>query len=174
LLVETAVAGYHLQGRLREHAFNMAPATPVNQILAMGYAYVYFSKRHPGFFLLLKNLETKEILSSKRYMMEREKSIGLISKLIQRSIEQKLFTPGDPQLIRAVLQSTAYGLAHLYITDQVGLIAEDHQNDPEFPALVLEKSLGGFLTKKGSREIAQMPKDLFAGLDEINKKESTT
>ena len=64
LLVETAIAGYVLQENYRNYALDHAGDNVLWKLLAVGYAYVHFARSHPGYFLLMKSMETDEILSS--------------------------------------------------------------------------------------------------------------
>ena len=86
LLVETAVKGYQLQKQFRDHAISRSGGSPLAKLLAIGHAYVHFSRAHSGYFLLMKNLETEEILSSKRYVAEQNSVLALVSGLIQERL----------------------------------------------------------------------------------------
>lgn len=165
LLVETALAGYVLQRRFRDHALARVDESPISQLLAIGHAYIYFSKRHPGFFLLMKALETKEMRSSKRYIRERNRSVSLISGLIRKGMEQGLFEESDPELVMTTVQSSAYGLAHLYITGQVEFVAPHHIDDLKWPGRVLRGSLGAFVSPAGREHMLRIEVDPFAELE---------
>lgn len=165
VLVETAVEGYNLQKQFRDHALALTDGSPLSMILAMGYAYVYFSRTHPGYFLLMKSLETREILSSPRYIRGRDEAVNLISSLIQQCKDNESFIDVDPDLALTSLQSTAYGLAHLYVTGQIELTAGNHVDDRELPGKILAQNMGSMLSAKGKREILKIQKNLFANLD---------
>lgn len=162
LLVETAVEGYSLQKEFRDQAFENTDGSPLSKVFALAQAYVNFSRTHPGFFLLMKNLETKEILSSKRYLSERQESLSLATGLVQECLSDGSFTNVDPQIAMTVLQSIVYGLAHLYITNQIKLIAPDSNNVHNFQEQVIVTSLESLLTKKGKREITKIANDYFS------------
>lgn len=153
LLVETAVTGYKLQRAFREFAMETSGGSPLADILAIGEAYVLFSIRRPGYFLLIKNLETNEILSSQTYLQERDLAVNRITELVQRCIEDGLFADVSVELARTVLQSTAYGLAHLYITGQIDLTAKETSRDGRFPTEVFARSLSSLLSGRGQREL---------------------
>ncbi len=156
LLVETALRGYTLQRELREQAIAATGGTPLEGIIAILEAYVLFSVQKPGFFLLIKNLETNEILSSSSYLEEREVSIKRITDLIDDCIKDGLFSETDTEIAHSVLQSAAYGLAHLYITGQIQLIASKQANDPAFSTQVFSRCLSGLLSDAGKSAFAHI------------------
>lgn len=156
LLVETALRGYRLQRELREQAIEATGGTALEGIIAILEAYVLFSVQKPGFFLLIKNLETNEILSSSSYLEERKVSIRRITNLIEDCIEDGLFSETDTEIAHSTLQSAAYGLAHLYITGQIQLIASKQADDPELPTRVFSRCLSGLLSEAGKTEFAHI------------------
>ncbi len=156
LLVETAVEGYQLQKQFRDIAFKETDSCLLSKVFALLNAYVNFSRTHPGFFLLMKNLETKEILSSTRYLTERVESLSLANGLIRNCLDDGLFVDMDPQIAMTLLQSIAYGLAHLYITDQINLIAPSRRDEGGFQEAVIVRGLDSLLSKKGKQEIAKI------------------
>ncbi len=156
LLVETAVAGYKLQRRFREVAIAESDDSPLAGILAIGEAYVFFSINSPGFFLLIKTLETKEILSSDIYVEERNRSIDRITLLIEDCVRSGLFSETDIEISRTVLQATAYGIAHLYITNQVDLIARNSSRHDWFPTNIFVHGMTSLLSENGLRELKDL------------------
>ena len=160
LLVETAIKGYELQKRFRDHALNQAQGTPLAKVLAVFYAYVHFSTEYPGYFLLMKNLETDEILSSKRYLAEQNRVLELVTSLIAECIDEGLFEPMDIQLAMTVLQSSAYGLAHLYLTGQIKRIAPESHNDPHFAEQAIQQSIRSLLSSEGQKQLQNLPRSL--------------
>lgn len=156
LLVETALRGYTLQRELREQAIEATGGTPLEGIIAILEAYVLFSVQKPGYFLLIKNLETNEILSSSSYLEEREVSIRRITDLINECIADGLFNETDTEIAHLALQSAAYGLAHLYITGQIQLIAHKKAEDPTLPTLVFSRCLAGLLSQTGKSVFAHL------------------
>ncbi len=157
LLVEVAVEGYKLQKELRDHALKRADDSPLSGVLAICLSYIYFSRIYPGFFLLIKNLVTDDIQSSRRYLAERTKTGTLISDTIQRCLDDGLFAPIDIQLAATVMNSTVYGVAHLYLVGQMDVIAPDRTDDPAFPERIIRKSLDAFLTAKGKDVLEALP-----------------
>ncbi len=157
LLVETAVEGYRLQNELRDHALKQTTNSPLSTIMAIALSYIYFSRTYPGFFLLIKNLMPEDILSSKRYLMERGVATELIMTTIARSVDDGLVEDIDPQLVGTLMNSTVYGLAHQYLIRQNEVLAPDHVDDPLFPEQIIRKSLEAFLTVKGKRELKKLP-----------------
>ena len=160
LLVETAVEGYHLQKQFRDHAFDVSDRSALTLLLAVSQAYVYFSQVHTGYFLLMKNLETEEILSSKVYRGLRDATIKVVIGLIQQCIDEGFFKEENPKFIMTSLQSTAYGLAHLYITGQISNIESNHEQDPSYADKVLLVGMDAFMTAKGKREAGRIKRDL--------------
>jgi AcrR family transcriptional regulator len=161
LLAETALEGYAVQRRFRDHALAQVDDSPISQLLAIGQAYVYFSMRHPGFFLLMKTMEPQEILSSKRYIKERSQSIAFIAGLVQKGIDLGLFSEPDHELVAAALQSTAYGLAHFIISGHIDLVARHHAEDSQFASRVLRASMAAFLSPEGRKHMRRVKVDPF-------------
>jgi len=159
LLVETAVRGYQLQRELREHAIKTTGGTPLADILAILEAYTLFSITRSGYFLLIKNLETNEILASSTYLEERSRSIKRITDLLQDCIENGLLAETDLEIAHTVLQSSAYGLAHLYITGQVELITRPDVDNSVLSTRIFTLSLGSLLSEKGKAEFAKIIKN---------------
>lgn len=153
LLVETAVKGYELQRSFRTYALEQAGDSPLSKILAIANAYFYFSRIHTGFFILMKNLETQEILSSKRYQEQREKTIILVLDLIRQCQQQGIFLKEEPKIIFTTLQSTAYGLAHSYISGQIAYNAGELSNEPGLPSIIMKHGIRAFLTKPGEKQL---------------------
>jgi len=166
LLVETAVEGYQLQREFRDRAFELCGPSPLHRAMAMVHAYIYFSRKHPGFFMLMKNLETREILDSKRYARERDLSVAIVTEIANDCVEEGLWHEMEMQLTRAMLQAAVAGLAHLYLTNTIEFVAPDHVEDPDLIGKVFELSMGGLLTSKGRRVMKGMEKDPFAHLGE--------
>ena len=156
LLVETAIEGYQLQKQFRDSAFEDTDGSPLARIFALVQAYVNFSHTHSGFFLLMKTLETEEILSSKRYLSERVESLSLANGLIGECLDNGIFVDIDPQIAMTLLQSIAYGLAHLYITEQINLTAPTRQKEEKFQEAVIVRGLDSLLSDKGKQAISKI------------------
>ncbi len=156
LLVETAIKGYKLQNQFRDHAMSRTNGSPLAKLLAIGFAYVNFSRMYPGYFLLMKNLETEEILSSKRYIAEQNHILRLVTNLIQDCVDDGAFVKIDTEFAMTVLQSSAYGLAHLYITGQIDRIASKHAHNDDFLQKVLAKSIESLLSPKGKKQLSTL------------------
>ena len=153
LLVETAIEGYQLQKQIRNYALECTNGSALSMLLAIALAYGDFSRVHPGYFLLMKNLETEEILSSKRYKKDRKETFELVLGLIRRCLDEGTFTDIEPRLALMILQSTAQGLAQLYITEQINLIYPGHADKPLLSRQVFIRILGSFLSSKGKKEL---------------------
>lgn len=162
LLVETAVEGYNLLKQFRDHAIKLTDGSILSIILAIGYSYVNFSCVHSGYFLLMKNLETEEMLSSGRYINQRREVTSLAFGLIQQCIDDKLFTDIDKEHALILLQSTAYGLAHLYITGQIKYIAGKYASNQRLTIEILVKSMNSLLSTKGKKELLKVQDKLFS------------
>lgn len=162
LLVETAVAGYEFQKAFRTHALEQCAGSPLAQLLSIGYAYVHFAKQCPGFYLLMKNLETDEILSSDRYQEQRDKGLALVRALVKECIETGLFIEIDPDLAMASMQATAFGLAHLYLGNQVAYIAPLLLGDKNLVSQIFTINVGSLLTKQGKQKIGEASRNPFA------------
>ena len=156
LLVETAIEGYKLQKQFRDKAFETTDDSPLSKVFALVNSYVNFSRSHSGFFLLMKNLETKEILSSSRYLAERVESVSLAMGLIRECRDDGTFIEVDTQIAMTLLQSIAYGLAHLYITDQINIIAPRRSDKEEFQKAVLVRGLESLLSEDGRQNISRI------------------
>ncbi|PHR91730.1 MAG: hypothetical protein COA69_11120 [Robiginitomaculum sp.] len=161
LLVETAVAGYQLQKQFRDHAFQHSDPSPLSKAFAMGYAYVHFSHECPGYFVLMKSLETDEILSSKRYQTQRDETLSLIRNLITQCIKEGLFIDTDLDLAMTTLQATAFGLAHLYLSDQMEVIARSLHKDKDLTSRVFIQAMGSMLSPKGLDHLEKTDQNPF-------------
>jgi AcrR family transcriptional regulator len=158
LLVETAVKGYQLQKMFRDNAIDQAQGSALSKVLAVCYAYVNFSKEYPGYFLLMKTLETEEMLSSKRYLAEQSHVRGLVTELISQCLDEGVFEPVDIQLALTVMQSSAYGLAHLYLTKQIERIAPQNYDEQHFAEQVIERSIRSLLSSRGEKQLENLLK----------------
>ena len=161
LLVETAVAGYEFQKAFRGHALEQCGTSPLAKLLSIGYAYVHFAKECPGLYLLMKNLETDEILSSERYQEERDEGLSLVRSLVQECIDTGLFIEIDTDLAMASLQATAFGLAHLYLGNQVAYVAPSLLGDRDLVAKVFAIAVRSLLSEKGQHRIAEASQNPF-------------
>lgn len=162
LLVETAVAGYKIQKAFRAHALEQCPTSPLARLLSIGYAYVHFAKECPGFYLLMKNLETDEILCSERYQEERDEGLSLVRSLVQECIDTGVFIEIDTDLAMASLQATAFGLAHLYLGNQVAYVAPLLREDRDLVTKIFAINVRSLLTKQGKQKIAEASRNPFA------------
>jgi AcrR family transcriptional regulator len=152
LLTEVAVEGYQIQSDLREQAINNASDSPLAKVKAVGYSYFDFAQNYPGYFLLIKNLETKEILSSKRYLELRKKTIDRVHTLTQQCMDEKIFIKKDLILLVVALNAVVYGLAHMHITGQIGVFSENLADNQKFYRQVLDIHISALLTEKGKIE----------------------
>ncbi|WP_165793467.1 TetR/AcrR family transcriptional regulator [Hyphococcus luteus] len=165
LLVETAVAGYGIQKKFRDYALDISGPSPLQQLLAVGYAYVHFSRTYPGYFLLMKNLETDEILSSPQYQRQRDETLHLVRSLIAECMETGLFHKTDLNLVMTSLQSTALGLANMYLLNQLEVVARDLHKDKHLVSRIFKVSIESFLTPEGKRHIRNAGANPFEDTD---------
>lgn len=149
LLTEVAVVGYQLQSEFRENALKKIGTSPLAQLKSVGESYINFAQTHSGYFLLIKNLETKEILSSKRYLAERKKTTKRIVQITRKCIELGLFIDIEIELAGTVLNASAIGLAHLYVTGQIEVTTKNHINDRNFYKQIFELHISSLLSEKG-------------------------
>lgn len=151
LLTEVAVSGYQLQTKLREKSLSSTADHPLAHIKSIGQSYLKFAQEYPGYFLLIKNLETKEILLSKRYLAERQKTIKIITATAQKCINKGLFIPVDMQVALTALNAAVVGLANLYITGQTLSLSKDEISIQEFLGAVLDLHISSLLSEKGKQ-----------------------
>lgn len=149
LLTEVAVAGYKLQSEFREKSLKEANDSPLAQLMSVGESYINFARTHSGYFLLIKNLETKEILSSIRYLAERAKTVKRIEEITRNCITQGLFIDIEIELAGTALNASAIGLAHLIITGQIEVTSQSFLNDRTFYKQVFELHVTSLLSDKG-------------------------
>lgn len=161
LLVGTAILGYKFQKQYRDFAIKASGDSPLQQLLAIGFAYVHFSIKCPGYFLLMKNLETPEILASETYQKLRNDTTSLVNSLIVACIEEGLFKDNNLELIAAFLQATSLGLAQLFLLDTLAYVAPKIHQDSDLVRNVYLLSLEGLLTPKGRLELHEMAKNPF-------------
>ncbi|MEH6489365.1 TetR/AcrR family transcriptional regulator [Hyphomonas oceanitis] len=161
LLVETAVAGYKFQKAFRAHALDQCATSPLARLLSIGYAYVHFAKECPGFYLLMKNLETDEILSSEKYQEERDEGLSLVRSLVKECIDTGLFIEIDTDLAMASLQATAFGLAHLYLGSQAAYIPPTLLGDRDLVAKIFTINVRSLLSEQGQQKIADASQNPF-------------
>ncbi|WP_321489901.1 TetR/AcrR family transcriptional regulator [uncultured Hyphomonas sp.] len=161
LLVETAIAGYVLQENYRNYALQQAGDMALSRLLAIGYAYVHFARSHPGYFLLMKSMETEEILSSATYQAQREKTVSLMDELVSRCIEERYFIEAERDLVVAALQAAAFGIANLYTADQLRYVAPTLIGREDIVSRLFKISIRAVLSEKGLRAIETVPDDPF-------------
>ena len=161
LLVETAIAGYVLQENYRSYALDHAGDNVLWKLLAVGYAYVHFARSHPGYFLLMKSMETDEILSSKTYQAQREKTISLMDELVSTCIREGYFIEAERDLVVAALQAAAFGIANLYTADQLRYVAPALVGQQNIVSRLFKISIRAVLSEKGMRAIETVPDDPF-------------
>ena len=161
LLVETAIAGYEIQKNYRSFAVEQAGASPLARLLAVGHAYIRFARTHPGYFLLMKSMETEEILSSRRYQSQRRETLRLTRSLVCECVDEGLFIDIDIDLAMAALQATAFGLAHLYTADQLRYVAPAVLDDGDLVSRIFKVNIGSMLSAKGKRQIDRATRDPF-------------
>ena len=73
--------------------------------------------------MLMKNLETKEILSSQDYIKQRDFTQNLVRGLIDECIESGFFVETDKEMAITFLQSTTYGIAQMLLLESMSLFA---------------------------------------------------
>ena len=161
LLVETAIAGYDIQESYRSAALERASSSPLARLMAIGHAYIHFARAYPGYFLLMKSMETEEILSSPRYQEQRTETLRVMRSLICDCIAAGLFVDMDTDLAMAALQATAFGIAELYMADQLRYVAPSLVDDENLVAHLLQVNVGNLLSAKGRRQIARACLDPF-------------
>lgn len=161
LLVETAIAGYVIQEDYRSRAIELAGDSPLARLLAVGHAYIHFARAHPGYFLLMKSMETKEILSSERYQEQREETGRINRSLVRECIDTGLFQDVDIDLAMASLQATAFGIANLYTADQLRYVAPALLDDEDLVSRLFTVNLGNLLSAKGKRQVGVASRDPF-------------
>ncbi|MGV6820229.1 MAG: TetR/AcrR family transcriptional regulator [Parvularcula sp.] len=149
LLVETAIAGYDIQKKIRSENIACAGPHALERIIAMGVAYLRFARDHAGFFMLMKVMETDEILSSEKYCEQRDETLRLIRELIAAAVEEGTLVDEDVDVLMTSLQATASGLASLLMGDQLSVIARDRRSDPELFQKILILHMTGVMTPKG-------------------------
>ncbi len=149
LLVETAIQGYRIQKKYRDFAIKKNSATSLHKLIAVGFAYVEFSREFPGFFMLMKNLETKEILSSRTYMKQRDETIALVNGLYQNAVSDGYIIDGDMEVTLTFLQSASLGLATMYLVNSIEFFAPRLLNDENLVSQVYRTAISGILTQKG-------------------------
>lgn len=153
LLVAAAIFGYDLQKKYRDIALEVHCETPIHKLTAIGFAYIHFSRLHPGFFMLMKNLETKEILSSQDYIKQRDFTQNLVRGLIDECIESGFFVETDKEMAITFLQSTTYGIAQMLLLESMSLFAPTQYENPHFVSKVLRHTIGSLLTEKGHQHL---------------------
>ncbi|WP_273054889.1 MULTISPECIES: TetR/AcrR family transcriptional regulator [Hyphomonas] len=161
LLVETAIAGYVLQENYRSYALDQAGDMVLSRLLAVGYAYVHFARSHPGYFLLMKSMETEEILSSETYQAQRYKTIRLMDELVTECSSEGYFTDVEKDLVLAVLQAAAFGIANLYTADQLRYVAPGLIGQEDVVARLFKISLRAVLSEAGMRAVETVAGDPF-------------
>lgn len=161
LLVETAIAGYVLQEHYRTFAIEQADDRALSRLLAVGYAYVHFARLHPGYFLLMKSMETEEILLSETYQAQRFKTIRLMNSLVTECFEAGMFIDLETDVVLATLQAAAFGIANLYTGDQLRYVAPSLMDREDVVAQLFRISLRAILSTKGLRSIELASGDPF-------------
>lgn len=161
LLVETAVAGYVLQENYRTYAIEQADGMALSRLLAVGYAYVHFARSHPGYFLLMKSMETEEILSSETYQAQRKKTIQLMNDLATECFDAGYFIDVEMDLVLATLQAAAFGIANLYTADQLRYVAPSLIGQDDLVARLFRISIRAVLSEEGIRAIETTSGDPF-------------
>ena len=161
LLVETAIAGYVLQENYRTYAMAQSDGMVLSRLLAVGYAYVHFARSHPGYFLLMKSMETEEILSSETYQAQRFKTIRLMDELVTACFDDGLFINMEKDLVLAALQAAAFGIANLYTADQLRYVAPALVGQEDLVARLFKISIRAVLSEKGMQAIEAASGDPF-------------
>lgn len=156
MLIEAAVTAYKLQSNLREHSVQNAGQCSLSRVLALSEAYIYFSISYPGFFLLIKNMETADFLASARYVDERDKTLSQVKALVQQCLDDGLFRALDIETAMSLLQASVFGFSHLYITEQINITAPTRSKDPGYPLTLIKEGLSALLSTLGSEKLAQL------------------
>lgn len=149
LLVETAIAGYEIQESIRSENIARAGDHALEKLMAMGVAYLRFARDHAGYFMLMKVMETDEILSSEKYCQQRDDTLALIRSLIIQAKEEGTLIDEDADVLMASLQATASGLASLLMGDQLKFVARNRQSDPDLFQKILILHMSGVMTPMG-------------------------
>jgi len=161
LLVETAIAGYDLQLSYRAYAIEQAGRSPVSRIMAIGYAYIHFARSHPGLFLLMKSMETEEILSSERYQAQRNETIQLMHDLVTECIGGGYFVEVELGVALASIQATGFGVANLYTGDQLVWVAPTTVGNENLVTELFKLQIGSLLSPKGKKALEDAKGDPF-------------
>lgn len=161
LLVETAIAGYETQKQYRSVALERSDPLPLARLLAVGHAYIRYARAHPGHYLLIKSMETEEILSSRRYQQLRRETVRLMRSLTRECLDTGVFVKRDMDLILASLQMMAFGIAHLFTADQLRYVAPSLMNDEDLVTNLLRLNIGSLLSAKGKRQVDAASRDPF-------------
>jgi AcrR family transcriptional regulator len=161
LLVETAIAGYDLQLSYRAYAVEQAGRSPISRIMAIGYAYIHFARSHPGFFLLLKSMETEEILSSERYQAQRDETVQQMHNLVTECIAEGYFLDIDPGVAMASIQATGFGVANLYVGNQLVWVAPAAVGNENLVSELFKLHIGSLLSAKGKKALEDAKGDPF-------------
>ena len=149
LLTEVAVAGYQIQTEFREKALKKISSNPLARIMAIARSYIKFAQHYPGYFLLIKSLETKEMLSSKRYLSMRKKTIHIVRTTVKDCIDKGYFEPIDLSVAVAALNSAIYGLVHLYTNGQLKILTKSINQKEEVVNQVLDLYYKSVLSESG-------------------------
>lgn len=161
LLVETAIQGYRIQKKYRDFAISKNNETSLHKLIAVGFAYVEFSREFPGFFMLIKSLETTEILSSKTYARQRDETIALVNGLYNQAVADGFLLDGDLEVALTFLQSASLGLATMYMVNSIEFFAPRLKSDNQLVNQVYKIAISGLLTDKGRAIIDDATKSPF-------------
>ncbi len=164
LLVETAIQGYRIQKKFRDFALQKCSDTSLHKLIAIGFAYVAFSREFPGFFMLMKNLETAEILSSKTYVKQRDVTVDTVNSTYLQAVKDGYLKDGDMEVALTFLQSASLGLATMYMVNSIEFFAPRLKNDKFLIEQVYKTAISGLLTEKGHSIIDDALKNPFGNI----------
>jgi|GEM_PF-1307475 AcrR family transcriptional regulator len=165
LLVETAIVGYEVQKSFRDFGLSKNNATSLHKLLVIGFAYVVFAREYPGLFILMKNLETNQILASQEYIRLREETLQLIKSIFRNCIDEGLIVESDSEIALTFLQATSLGFAQMVIRNSMQFYAPIRGHDQSLLVNIYEMALQGLLTPYGKSVLKSATIDPFAGRD---------
>ena len=149
ILVEAAINGYEVQKSFRNLGLNTSNKTALHKLVVIGFAYVAFARAYPGLFMLMKNLETNEILAAQEYARQREETLEVVKKTFQDCIDEGLVENIDSEIALTFLQATSLGFAQMLIGKSMVFFATVHGHDETLISKVYQTAIQGILTTKG-------------------------
>ena len=140
--------------------------------LALAPAFLVFAllvfRRTPG------DIAGRRILGNGQSLIEiiplepvHQRRAGGKGCFIDRAFQQGLFRPVGLELAMATLQTAAFGLAHLYIAQQMEFVAPTIHDDPELAGQVYCLSFAGLMTPAGHRLLEEQGTNPFLAVPPI-------